>query len=192
MINKKQKLQRLTRSAVRGFTLVETLLAVLLLSVAIAGPLTIASKGLLSAISAKEQIVAFYLGQDAIEYIRFKRDTNCLAAAGAPASCPAGSWLSGLSSCISTDGSALCQIDSIQDTATSCTGTCSPLNFDSTTGYYGYSAGSITGPRYIRTVKIITPFGGNSSQARVVVTMTWATSGLQHTITMKEDIINWQ
>jgi prepilin-type N-terminal cleavage/methylation domain-containing protein len=62
----------------RGFTLVETLVAVLLLTVAIAGPLTIISKSLITALVAKDQVTAFFLAQDAVEYVRFVRDTNKL------------------------------------------------------------------------------------------------------------------
>ena len=50
----------------RGFTLIETLIAVLILTTAIAGPLTIASKGLTATLVAKDQISAFYLAQDAV------------------------------------------------------------------------------------------------------------------------------
>ena len=69
----------------------ETLIAVLVLSLAITGPLTIAQKGLQAALISKDQDTAFYLARDAVEYVRFVRDTNCLKA-GAPAGgCPAAS-----------------------------------------------------------------------------------------------------
>src|SRR3989338_5317255 len=52
---------------VRGFTLIETLIAVLLLSVAVTGPLTIASKGLTATLTAKDQFVAYYLDSLAVD-----------------------------------------------------------------------------------------------------------------------------
>jgi len=181
----------------RGFTLIETLLAVLLLTTAIAGPLTIASKGLLSATSAKDQVTAFFLAQDAIEYLRFKRDSNCLGAGSAAGSCPAGVWLQNIvgSGACSADGTTLCQLDSVNDTVTSCSGTCSILNYNSSLGYFGYSSGSgwvQTPQRFIRTVKVITPWGGNSAAANFEVTVSWMTSGVAHSITVRENILNWQ
>ena len=46
--------------------------------VAVASPLTIAQKGVASAIYAKDQIIASYLAQDAIEYIINLTDQNRL------------------------------------------------------------------------------------------------------------------
>jgi Tfp pilus assembly protein PilV len=54
----------------KGFTIVETLVAVTILMISIAGPLTVANKGLLAAINAKDQMIASYLAQDAMEYVK--------------------------------------------------------------------------------------------------------------------------
>src|SRR6185437_13507555 len=102
----------------KGFTLIETLVAVLLLSIAIVGPMTIAQKGLQTALISKDQATAFNLAQDAIEFVRFARDTNCLVAG--PGGCPAGNWLHGnggagtiaLDNCVSTTGTSACYISS--------------------------------------------------------------------------------
>src|SRR6266404_2318694 len=98
----------------KGFTLIETLVAVLLLSIAIVGPMTIAQKGLQTALIAKDQSTAFNLAQDAVEFIRFARDTNCLVTS--VGACPAANWLNGngggttinLGNCISTTGTTAC------------------------------------------------------------------------------------
>ncbi len=57
-----------------GFTLLEALVAVSILMVAVAAPITIAQKGLSSAVYSKDQMIAAYLAQDAIEYLKNKRD----------------------------------------------------------------------------------------------------------------------
>ena len=67
----------------------ETLIAVFVLSLAITGPFMIAQKGLQAGLISKDQITAFYLAQDAIEYIRYARDTNCLVAGSVAGGCPA-------------------------------------------------------------------------------------------------------
>lgn len=57
-----------------GFTLLEALVAISILMVAVSAPITIAQKGLSSAVYSKDQMIAAYLAQDAIEYIKNKRD----------------------------------------------------------------------------------------------------------------------
>ena len=62
----------------RGFTLLEALVAISILMVAVVSPITIAQKGLSSASYSKNQMIASYLAQDAIEYIKNKRDENVI------------------------------------------------------------------------------------------------------------------
>src|SRR3989344_2234390 len=97
----------------KGFTLIETLIAVLLLSTAITGPLTIASKGLTVTLVAKDQFIAFYLAQDAMEQVRFLRDSACLAAGGGPTGCPEAAWLSSLNNCLASVSPDGCYLDSL-------------------------------------------------------------------------------
>ena len=61
-------------STPRGFTLLETFVAITILMFAVVGPLTIVSKALNASYDSRDQITAFYLAQDAIEYIRNVRD----------------------------------------------------------------------------------------------------------------------
>lgn len=213
MINKIKKIARFITSVPKGFTLIETLVAILLLSVAIAGPLTIAQESLASALTAKDQVGAFYLAQDAVEYLRYVRDSNCLAAGGV---CSSASWLAGLNgtsnghttnqsggtpgSCISTDGTQACYVDTIQDKVTACTSviTCPTLNYDniptdSTYHYFGYTFGSVTPEQYIRTITITTPVGSNSNEAEISVRVQWTgQGGLKHYILVRENLFNWE
>lgn len=183
----------------RGFTLVETLVAVLLLSMAIAGPLTIASKGLTATLVAKDQFTGFYLAQDAMEYVRFIRDSACLSSPSGSSGCPANIWLSGLSACISTDGSARCYLDSLgsqPDVPTACSGTCPTLRYDTTNRYFNYNASvPLTPQRYVRTVSIQhNPSGSTPDEAVVTVTVSWSDiAGVTRVpITVRESIFRWQ
>lgn len=63
----------------KGYSIVEVLVAVMVLLVALAGPLTIAYKGLQSATLARQQNVAFFLAQEGIEAIIKKRNDGVLA-----------------------------------------------------------------------------------------------------------------
>jgi prepilin-type N-terminal cleavage/methylation domain-containing protein len=60
----------------RGFTIIETLVAITILMIAIAGPLTIASQALHAAQDAKNQMIAMNLAQEAVEEIRNLKDDN--------------------------------------------------------------------------------------------------------------------
>ena len=182
----------------------ETLIAILVLSVAITGPLMIAQKGLQAALISKDQITAFYLAQDAIEYIRYARDTNCLVAGGGSGGCPAGQWLQGngsasqdvnLTPCVSTDGSAACRVDVIAlSQPVACTGgVCQAINYDSTNNYFTYISGSAS--MYTRKVSIQNnpscTLPCNPNEAVIVVTVSW-NDPIAHSITVREDIDNWQ
>lgn len=66
----------------RAFTLIETLVAISVLMIAIAGPLTTAAKGYTAAINAKNQLVASNLAQDGLEFISYMKDNQDWSAVG--------------------------------------------------------------------------------------------------------------
>ncbi|MDP4020743.1 MAG: type II secretion system protein [Candidatus Adlerbacteria bacterium] len=179
----------------RGFTLIETMVAVLILATAIAGPLTIASKSLVAATVAKDQITAFFLAQDAVEFIRFARDTNKLQG---------GDWITGvgaasginLSNCRSTNG---CYFDSALQNPTTISA-CSasdckpPLSGDQylfeSNGRYSYNSGG-TKTIFVREVIITDTVAGE--EISVVVRVHWSdTGGTDRKVEVQENLFNWQ
>jgi len=68
----------------KAFTLVETLIAIAILVTTIVAPLTIAANSLFQARYSRDQVVATYLAQEAIEMIRYIRDRNMMKALGSP------------------------------------------------------------------------------------------------------------
>lgn len=64
----------------RGFTLVETLVAISVLLVVIIGPISAAQKGIQQAYYANEQLSAVFLAQETIEAVRQRRDDLALEA----------------------------------------------------------------------------------------------------------------
>ncbi len=180
----------------RGFTLIETLIAVLLLAMSIAGPLTIASKGLTSTMVSKDQFIGFYLAQDAIEQVRFLRDTSCLSTIGDSTGCPVSVWLQGLNNCLVSVNPDGCYLDSLATNPASpvaCTGgVCETMRYDATNHVFNYNqAVPLTPQRFIRTVKITNT---TADEAVITVEVNWSDRAgvTRESIKVRENIFRWQ
>ena len=161
----------------RGFTLVETLVAVTILLAVTAGVLGLAAHTVSFIGLPKDKIIAFYLAQEPIEYIRARRDNNRLSG-GTP------DWLEGIRApCVT---GAPCVVDFTAGTVASCGGVCSVLRCDTATGVYGYLSGTAT--TFIRTT-VVTETVPNQ-EAVVNVTVTWPHKGTTKSFTMRENILN--
>jgi prepilin-type N-terminal cleavage/methylation domain-containing protein len=62
------------KSNTAGFTLVETMVAVAIISVALGGPFMAATKSYTYTMDSKNRLIASYLAQEGIEYVRLLRD----------------------------------------------------------------------------------------------------------------------
>jgi prepilin-type N-terminal cleavage/methylation domain-containing protein len=169
---------RQIKSQKNGFALLETLVALSVLALAITGPLTLASYAIRSASYSQNQSTAFYLGQEALEYIKNRRDNNALAGAA--------EWLDGLGFCRGATG---CVVDIPNNNIINCPANnpCPKINYDSATGFYNYSTGSET--PFIREVKLRDVVGGR--EAKVSVIITWQEKFGSRSFTIEENILNW-
>lgn len=160
-----------------GFTLIETLVAISILLVSITAPLSIASQGLSGAYYARDQITAFYLAQDAVEFIRNHRDNNFLAGAG---------WLTNFPD---TTGSLFTVDTTDGDMALCPGGVCSALEYNPTTSFYGHndSGGSVS--RFTRSVSITTI---TVDEIAVSITVSWSTGTFSRSFSVKENLFNWK
>jgi type II secretory pathway pseudopilin PulG len=83
----------------KGLTMVETLVAISILTIAVIGPLGIIAQALHTSYYTRDQMTAHYLAQEAIEYVRNLRDMQSIAITGKfvndPVSVPE-SWLDGV------------------------------------------------------------------------------------------------
>lgn len=166
----------------RGFTLIETLMAIFILSVALTGPLTIASKGLQTVLIAKDQTTAYYLAQDAMEYVRFKRDSNTLEGKA---------WLDGFVGCTTTDG---CTVDSVANVVSACTSSgCPVLNYQESKSWFTYGSGGGIVPSAFTRKVTFTTVSGNADEMTVTVAVSWKDIGvLTRTVVVRENIFKWQ
>ena len=164
----------------RGFTLIETLIAISVLLLAITGPLTIATRGLTSAAFARDQVAAYYLAQEAVELIRNKRDNNHFANEN---------WKDGTDSCFVEDG---CYVDSatVDPIFTPCAESGCPLLQKSvTSGFYSYSTGVGTAPSpFTRTNKMQDV---SADEFSVSVTIAWRTGVIEKSFTIQDNFLNW-
>lgn len=171
----------------RGFTLIETLVAITILSAAIASPMVLSIKNIGTASVSQDQLVAFYLGQEVIEYVRNVRDTNIIKQANGENV----EWLEGLNNCEPTIDSTGCYIDVVNNTVTLCEKDfCSKkLKFNGVN--YNYTTGGETA--FTRTVKIddsIQGIGGD--EAKVSISVKWTGKYGEKTMNLQDNIFNWR
>ena len=179
------------RKYTTGFTLVESLVAISILSMSILSTYTAVQNSLQSSSIAKDRIVAFYLAQEGMEYIKNIRDENALhAIAGIPTN-----WLHGLSE-VAGDPcyfGKVCKVDSQAKVASFCGNafnTCPVLNQNSSSGLFGYASG---GNWVVTNFKREIQFAQNSvNEIAVTISISWTTKGTTKSFQVKQLLFNRQ
>jgi prepilin-type N-terminal cleavage/methylation domain-containing protein len=180
-----------------GFTLIETMIAVTILTLSISGPLLGASRAIVLAEISRDQLTASYLAQEAIEYVRAMRDDaylNSYRNGGAAISAAAWTdFVSGASAwsitqCIST----ACTLDPAR-----------PMGFGSTMALTAYSGNAPlylsngiytqqqigTQTEFTRTVRAATVAANEES---ITSTVSWSFHGTPYTVTVVDHLTSWQ
>jgi prepilin-type N-terminal cleavage/methylation domain-containing protein len=177
------------KTAQQGFTLIETLVAITILMLAITGPLTVAHKGLTSSVYARDQMIASYLAQDAIEYVKNIRDTDKLQGR---------SWLYSFDAnsqhdCVTGN----CTVDTVKSEIYHCSGACTTsgiLYTDDTVGGYFHRTSSGVSTAGIATqfnrVVRITVASTSASEATLAVTVSWHNGTVANAVTIDDDIFD--
>ncbi len=175
----------------RGFSLVETLVAISILMISIAGPMVLVGNGIRSSAFARDQVTAFYLAQDAIEAVRYLRDNNRIAKV--ESSDPDSVAWDTLTSYSCTPSSP-CGIDTnrIYDGNTSgliSTETDDDKLLIDSQGRYGYTSGD---PTIFRRWITITPVPGNEDkEVEIVVTVDWSSGIIARKFSIRENLFYW-
>lgn len=171
----------------KGFTIVESLVAIIILVFAITGAASAIQIGISSYIFSKDQIIAFYLAQEGFEQIRNLRDENGLKNQN---------WLTGISANSSDPcffGKS-CAADPVPlgnpllfrcgDTP----GTCPVLRQNATTGFFGYN---LSWPATIfRREILLTQI--NAREISILVTVDWSKGPVNRQFRARENLLNWQ
>jgi prepilin-type N-terminal cleavage/methylation domain-containing protein len=191
----------------RGFTLIETIVAIFILTMTIGALLTLTAGGFYSVRYARNQIVADYLAQESLEFIRNSRDTQIIEGYtwddwktllnvdefGSKIS--NGSYDTG---CYSKEG---CIVDpyTIDAKIVKCVSECDPLIFYGNSGFYGYKkkypdvidTGTEAQTTFVRKV---TASEADSSKDQIIITVSisWLNGTNPKTVSQSTLITNWQ
>lgn len=180
----------------KGFTLLETLIAIFIMTVAFTALLTLMTTSMFSARYANNEITATYLAQEAMDYIRNDRDTTAFLNQD---------WSAGgITSFIGHYGDPSlntgcfdplqgCIIDSNLASVNACIGVCPRFFYEDAPGggaYYVYSATATTKPtNFIRTIKMNLV---NPDELAVTVSVEWRNGSVSRTQKLQGSLLKWQ
>lgn len=173
-----------------GFTILESIIAIFVLSLSISGAFSAVQQSLSQSIISKDEIKAFYLAQEAIEMIRNKRDANQLYKIANPST--SNTWLYGISQNSITDPcyfGKICKTDVVSNSLSYCGaswGSCSVLNQDTSSFLYSYGAYPAT--RYKREIQIESV---NADEIAVIVRISWTKGIISKEFKVKTHLFNW-
>jgi type II secretion system protein I len=169
----------------KGFTLIETLVALVIFATSITALISVTGSGVANTNYAKNKFIASYLAQEGVEMVRNIRDNNWLFGGR--------TWAdfvdptNGVGHCLTN-----CEIDSKTLAVTSCADQkgCQ-LYYDYSNqgdGFYTYS-GTTSSP-FRR--KIMVQNGIDSiNQAKVTTEVSWTKGGATYTTTFSEYLFDW-
>jgi prepilin-type N-terminal cleavage/methylation domain-containing protein len=190
----------------RGFTLIETLIAIFLLTLTVGALLQLAAGGFYSVRYSRNQLVATALLQESLEYMHNSRDDANQAGVDWQ------SWLSSFSvnengtplggttqGCFGSNG---CTVDpyAVAARVRACTGICPSVTFFTSPGLYGYSTSTYppfngqtvsggTATSYVRTISMRLD---SPDQVTVTATITWLNGSATKTASQSILLARWQ
>lgn len=181
----------------KGFTLVETLVAITVLALALVGPFSAVENSLFGSYVARDQLVAAALAQEGVEYLRSIRDNNYLNSR---------SWVDGFngytqcySATIGVTPTGTCTVDStrgdfhndptaMQGYLASQQGSVPYIKVDRTYYFYTYEATNSDDTKFKRTVRIETL---SDTEIRVTVTVAWITGRQSYSMSVTDTLQDW-
>jgi|SRR3989344_2685863 len=181
------KINNKSKNKFNGFTLVETLVAISILLMAVVAPLVLITSNITAAFSVKDKITALYLAEDAVDFVKYKTDTNFNEGDA--------NWLDGVDACVAGGGQP-CYVDSFNDTVQTCGGVCTtPIKFNSSTNVYEYISG--TDSKFRRTITIVPvtqdPNPSTLDPDEVIITalVEWEYKGVTKQTEISEHAFSW-
>lgn len=186
----------------RGFTLVESMVAIAIIAIALVGPFTAVQSALSGSYIARDRLIAANLAQEGLEYVRSIRDNNYLSGRA---------WTYGFSSsqnsrnqCFGNNPTGYCTIDSTKGDfnisgnedammgySSSQVSNIPPLYIDSSQRYTHTTTGN-TQTVFTRKVQLQTvPDGAEIHEMKVTVTVSWSTAHQSFSVTVTDVLQDW-
>jgi Tfp pilus assembly protein PilV len=192
--NTTQKTASAGYGASRGFTLIETLIAIFILTLTVGGLLTLAANGYFSVRYARNQITADSLVQESLEYVRNSRDS------AAQSGVDWQTWVGQFSAngCMSSTGCIVDPYTTNGNNVRACGNTCDYSTLYPDSGFYGYTSssypsalGSTTPPQTSTFVRTITMHLVGANQLVVVSSVQWLNGTAAKGTTQSILITSW-
>ena len=181
----------------KAFTLVETLVAISIFTVSILGLMSVLTSGISSTNYAKQKIIASYLAQEGIEYIRNIRDDYMLYGNNwnnfRTKINECGNHGTNDKTCYFDDQSLDFSDPSMPMTKIlidSCPNDlCPTLLYDSNTGKYNYSSSGVNSG-FIRSIQARYPRGPDD-EIKIISIVSWNQGSGSYNVTFSETLFNW-
>lgn len=172
--------------------MLESIVAIAILSLSVSGVFSAVQQSLSQAITAKNEVKAFHLAQEAMETIRNKRDANQLSIIKTGS----GNWLAGITQ--NSDDPCFfgktCRVDATGPGTPpvylySCSGgwdSCDNLKQNQTTFLYNYTSGTDTNFKREVQIELI-----NANEISVTIRISWSQGLINREFRAKGLLLNW-
>lgn len=185
----------------KGFTLVETMFAVMILSLAIVGMMTVVANSLFASRYARDEITVSYLLQEVVDYVRNDRDTSVFLQNDKVIDEAWTDFTAKYANC--SDSNIGCYFDVLSgelpvacSSSGGCPNLCYDENAESTPFYisediFGNCSGSTSLTSFQRKTVVVVA-GSNPDELNVTVTVFWKNGGMDKQRSLSTTLTKWQ